>query len=341
MLRVDAHLTIITEKRKKEEKKKKKKKKSDIRPPVSGVITVTPTQLYFNSHLEEYFVELTKLVDICLISDRNDIRVGSEEVVSFRVSEPDWLQSNDNKKKKKKHSKHTKQVIVEFILLTEKSQQVYHQILQNIEKLSGGEKPMPHSERGRTSDSSVSNTGVMARPSSVLTQPHLVQELYNYFPEGCYNCNLDLLFSTNRDGTSWNTFLHAAKGHQKTLLLIKDQNGFAFGALATEQWHQDTTYYGTGESFLFSIYPEFCVYKWTEVNDYFQFVTETSFHMGGGTSKRELDDTHSNEAPTHYGLWIDTGFICGTSTTCDTYSNKSLSRDSVFQVSVFELWGFI
>jgi len=41
-----------------------------------------------------------------------------------------------------------------------------------------------------------------------------------------------------------NNFYTCAKDHHRTLLVIKDQEGFVFGFFATEDWHKSSSFYG-------------------------------------------------------------------------------------------------
>jgi len=69
-----------------------------------------------------------------------------------------------------------------------------------------------------------------------------------------------LIYSTARDGISLNTLLRkaaAAAAPAATaapcLLVVKDGSGAVFGAFTTEGWHVAPRFYGTGESFVFSV----------------------------------------------------------------------------------------
>jgi len=123
-------------------------------------------------------------------------------------------------------------------------------------------------------------------PSSILQDLNHIKKLYKFLPMRYRVYNLELLFSTNKHGCSFATFYSKALGHSPTLLIIKDSQKFVFGYFSTEDWHQDNRYYGTGESFLWSLFPEFHVYTWTNTNDYFQYSDYSSLFMGGGTKKQ-------------------------------------------------------
>jgi len=111
---------------------------------------------------------------------------------------------------------------------------------------------------------------------------------------------------------------------------------------------------GTGESFLFSLSPEFHVYKWTKVNDFFQFGENNFISIGGGSASSNamklrkspstnLSRNSSSESigngSGQYGLWLD--LVAGTSSTCETYLNRPLGSNQDFEVIVLELWTFV
>jgi len=53
------------------------------------------------------------------------------------------------------------------------------------------------------------------------------------------------------------------------LLVIEDVSGNVFGALLSSILRPSEIFYGTGQSFLFNLRPEFQVYRWTGENMYF------------------------------------------------------------------------
>lgn len=57
-----------------------------------------------------------------------------------------------------------------------------------------------------------------------------------------------------------------------------------FGAILSHGLHTDklTTYYGTGETFLFTFHPDFEVFKWSGVNTFFIKSGPDYISIGGG-----------------------------------------------------------
>lgn len=61
------------------------------------------------------------------------------------------------------------------------------------------------------------------------------------------------------------------------LILIK-----IFGGFASQSWSIQSRYYGTGESFLFTLKPKSQIYKWTKKNSFFMYSTSSFISFGGG-----------------------------------------------------------
>ncbi len=62
----------------------------------------------------------------------------------------------------------------------------------------------------------------------------------------------ELLFTTRRDGYSNLTFFSKLEDMTETILVIKDSQGYVFGALTTEEWQNRNGFYGDGYSFVFT-----------------------------------------------------------------------------------------
>jgi len=85
-----------------------------------------------------------------------------------------------------------------------------------------------------------------------------------------------------------------------------------FGGLMTQNFDFRPNFFGTGESFLFKVFPKSLkVFKSTFNNDLYCFADEDGFGMGSDN---------------HYGLFIDKSLRKGSSHTCKTYLNDPLSE---------------
>jgi hypothetical protein len=83
---------------------------------------------------------------------------------------------------------------------------------------------------------------------------------------------------------------------------------------------------GTGETFLFSMRPEFAPFKWTGENDYFFKGDTNSFVVGSGNGK--------------FGIWIDSDLNQGRTQSCPTFDNEPLTKEEDFTIQALECWAF-
>ncbi|KAL3804064.1 hypothetical protein HJC23_006455 [Cyclotella cryptica] len=85
-------------------------------------------------------------------------------------------------------------------------------------------------------------------PSQILT-PSIIQQL------SLHNQKWDCLFSSSRDGPSFGTFMRQVRGHARTLVVAKADDGKIYGAYATDPWSGRHSSRGGAEttSFLFVV----------------------------------------------------------------------------------------
>ncbi|KAI8369420.1 TLDc domain-containing protein, partial [Radiomyces spectabilis] len=149
----------------------------------------------------------------------------------------------------------------------------------------------------------------------------------------------NLLYSLDQHGSSLSTLytmLQDAKG--PCLLVLKDEDSHLFGAYLNEPLHVSSSFYGTGECFLWKLTdavvpdashhppPKIKVFPWTGKNEY-MIVSEPSFvAFGGGDGK--------------FGLWLNSDLERGHSEPCPTFDNEALSPHPQFSCIELEIWGF-
>ena len=96
-----------------------------------------------------------------------------------------------------------------------------------------------------------------------------------------------------------------------------DDGGRLFGAFASEALRCERHYFGTGETFLFSLAPSFAAYRWTRQNSHYVLGGHDSLAFGGGGA---------------FGLYLDASFERGSSARCDTFGNEPLGSSPEFGV---------
>jgi hypothetical protein len=92
-----------------------------------------------------------------------------------------------------------------------------------------------------------------------------------------------------------------------------------------------TTYFGSGEAFLFTARPALAVHRWSRANNMFMLARETMLAFGGGGAG--------------FGLFLDGDLERGTSARCLTFNNPPLSGGSdpvggAFKVTQVEVYSF-
>jgi hypothetical protein len=107
-----------------------------------------------------------------------------------------------------------------------------------------------------------------------------------------------LIYTTNEHGCSLSTFFNRVEQYEPTLLLLKATTGEIFGAYLSTAWTvrnekdqagERQRYFGTGESFLFSLLPETIKYPWVGIKGKVEHAAELFMHadsnmisIGGG-----------------------------------------------------------
>lgn len=107
---------------------------------------------------------------------------------------------------------------------------------------------------------------------SRLLSPADYYALNSNLPPDCRTTPHTLLFSSFRDGESWNTFVNSVLYKGSTVLIIKDKDDYVFGGFSHEDWELKPKFYGDRKNFLFSVRPKLRFYPVTGYNDNFQYL---------------------------------------------------------------------
>ncbi|EIW75007.1 TLD-domain-containing protein [Coniophora puteana RWD-64-598 SS2] len=197
-------------------------------------------------------------------------------------------------------------------------------------------------EKERRGERSVKLVGRKEGTASVLTV-ELADQIRSHMPALTrLPRSWTLLYSVDQHGISLNTLYSrcepkppntpgATKG---ALVIVKDANDGLFGAWIDDGLRMSKGYYGSGESFLWGLDKDrgLTVHKWTGRNDYVALCEPDSISFGGGDG--------------HYGLYIDSSLLEGSTAPCPTFGNEALcmrgSRRGVsvaYDVVGLEVWG--
>lgn len=161
----------------------------------------------------------------------------------------------------------------------------------------------------------------------ILTEEQITT-LVEHLPGRTVGYSWVLIYSTDLHGFSLKTlYRDMANYDSPVLLVVRSTRNQVFGALISCPLKVSDHFYGTGESFLFSFYPTFRIFRWTGENNFFVKGNQESLAIGAGKG--------------FFGLWFDGDLYHGRSHPCDTFGNEVLSEEEDFVVQAFEAWGFV
>lgn len=155
-----------------------------------------------------------------------------------------------------------------------------------------------------------------------------IKRLSDVLPARIIGTGWRLVFSTSHHGFSLGSLYRKfdSEDSSPTLLCIEDTEGEVFGALVSCPVKLRDTFYGTGESFLFTSQPRWELYPWSGDNQLFVRGNTESLVVGAGDGQ--------------FGLYIDSSLYQGRSQPCQTYLNKPLARKGDFILKTLECWSF-
>ncbi|XP_068592400.1 nuclear receptor coactivator 7 [Cebidichthys violaceus] len=160
--------------------------------------------------------------------------------------------------------------------------------------------------------------------SQLLDDRHL-ERIAAQMPAKTQGYPWQLVYSTAVHGSSLKTLYRNMAGlDSPVLLVVKDMHKKVFGAFSSDPFKVSKYCYGTGETFLFTFNPDFQAYRWSGENSYFVSGNLESLQIGGGGGG--------------FGLWLDADLYRGSSFSCPTFQNKSLSTQEDFSVLDLEVW---
>ncbi|XP_068452436.1 nuclear receptor coactivator 7 [Clinocottus analis] len=165
---------------------------------------------------------------------------------------------------------------------------------------------------------------VLIDQSQLLEDQHL-ERLAAHLPAKTQGSPWQLVYSTAVHGSSLTTLYRNMAGlDSPVLLVIRDMHRKVFGAFSSDPFRVSKYCYGTGETFLFSFNPDFQAYRWSGENSYFVSGHLESLQIGGGGGG--------------FGLWLNSDLYHGSSVSCPTFHNESLSTQEDFNILDLEVW---
>ena len=119
-------------------------------------------------------------------------------------------------------------------------------------------------------------------------------------PPRCVERPWKKLFSMTKHGQSFARFMARVVFKGPTILVVRGEAGHVFGCYASQSWHKSNKFYGDMTTFVFSVAPVFRIFRASNVNNHFQWLStrrrarsdfrpEKQHTLGrGGRSKRAL-----------------------------------------------------
>ncbi|XP_065837137.1 GTPase-activating protein skywalker-like isoform X2 [Oscarella lobularis] len=171
--------------------------------------------------------------------------------------------------------------------------------------------------------------------SSIISSQSQFQLLWSWLPARSQVLRPTCLFDTKEHGYSLQTLYRKCGSNYPLLLLVKTSKEEFLGAFVSVEIEGNVDkfhYFGTGETFLFSLAADPVKYEWRESHPQSYFVAGDSscFAIGGGGKG--------------YGLWLDRELNRGMSCLCDTFCNDSLCStgvDGYFLITSVEVYSFL
>ncbi|XP_013133648.1 PREDICTED: TBC1 domain family member 24 isoform X4 [Papilio polytes] len=194
----------------------------------------------------------------------------------------------------------------------------------------------------------MSHTLTIRERMSEETCKQMLFTLWSWLPVRITMYQPVLLYTTEEHGCSLTTFYVRVEHHEPTLLMIKTCNNEVFGAYCSTRWFERNqkdergnrqAYFGTGETFLFSLHPVRAKYPWVgclqeadgegektaHANSLFMAADNTMITIGGGDGQ---------------AIWMDENIRFGKTDRCSTFNNPPLCPSGDFEIRVLEVYGF-
>ncbi|XP_045458872.1 GTPase-activating protein skywalker [Melitaea cinxia] len=195
----------------------------------------------------------------------------------------------------------------------------------------------------------MSHTLTIRERMSEETCKQMLFTLWSWLPVRITMYQPVLLYTTEEHGCSLTTFYVRVEHHEPTLLMIKTCNNEVFGAYCSTRWFERNqkdergnrqAYFGTGETFLFSLYPERAKYPWvgcsigadgkgeekvSHASELFMAADSKMITIGGGEGQ---------------AIWMDENIRFGKTDRCSTFNNPPLCPSGDFEIRVLEVYGF-
>lgn len=209
--------------------------------------------------------------------------------------------------------------------------------------------------------------------SDILEQRH-IRDLSRLMPARAEGYSWTLAFTTTQMGFSLKSLYRSLSKYEgPVLLLIKDSNHIVFGAFSSSSLRVSESFYGTGETYLFTFKPQ---QQQLQANNNISsssnnnnnnnniIMTNNNLQPSSGQSdssttttisfkrfpwtgdnlffiKGNTDSLAFGAGEGSFGLWLDEDLYHGSTHPCKTFNNEPLTINQDFVVCTLECWCFL
>lgn len=172
--------------------------------------------------------------------------------------------------------------------------------------------------------------------------------IWNWLPVRMTMYQPSLLYTTEEHGSSLTTFYQRVEGHDQTILLVRTTCNHVFGAYCSVAWDtrhkkdeygNKQTYYGTGESFLFTLRPVPAKYQWVGITQQKQDASLSNVSHSEALFMHGDDEMITVGGGEGQGLMLDHELQFGKTESCKTFDNPPLCASKDFEIKVVEVYG--
>ena len=153
---------------------------------------------------------------------------------------------------------------------------------------------------------------LLNRPSSFVTDSEW-SAIWSWIPVRFKILDLEMIFTSAEHGHRLATLFERAADAEPLLLLVETTDGNIFGAYLSKSLRNRSSrkFFGTGETFPFTLRPAPAHFPWQEQHENHQFIYADENFLAIGCSAGK------------FGIWIDKDLNQVVSSPCDTFRNHS------------------
>ncbi|XP_064638457.1 GTPase-activating protein skywalker-like isoform X2 [Lineus longissimus] len=175
---------------------------------------------------------------------------------------------------------------------------------------------------------------------SSLVSGEQLQAIWQWLPTRMTVYQPEMLYTTHEHGTSLKTLYSRVEDREPTLIVVKTSNGEVFGAYCSADWAErkkidSLSYFGTGETFVFSLKPERRKFEWVGIGKQSRDVpTNAHMFMAGNNTVLTIGGGDGE------AIRLDEELHQGMSSRCATFNNQQLCSEKHFTCTTLEVFGF-